>query len=171
MMLSAGLLFARVTGALRAVPWQLWAVLTISVVVLFYGHLRYAQGYAEAKDYYEAKIAAADKARAEALASEEQALRALAKETDSNVAKEREANRDRTERFIARGGLRQACPRGGGAEGGSAGRGQGMHQAPELDGAESLPEVVTVLPDDVRICTDNTLTAEALQAYILGLEK
>lgn len=170
-MLSTGLLFARVTGALKAVPWQVWAGLAIIAAVLIYGSHREAQGYAEAKDYYEAKISAADKARADALASEEQALRALAKETDNNVAKERVANRDRTERFIANGGVRQACPRGGGAEGGSAGRSQGMHQAPELDGTESLPEVVTVLPDDVRICTDNTLTAEALQAYILGLER
>jgi hypothetical protein len=29
---------------------------------------------------------------------------------------------------------------------------------------------VSVKPDDVRICTANTITAEALQAYILGLE-
>jgi hypothetical protein len=32
------------------------------------------------------------------------------------------------------------------------------------------PETVSVKPDDVRICTANTITAEALQAYILGLE-
>lgn len=170
-MLSVALLFARLTGVLKAVPWQVWAGLAIIAAVLLYGSHREAQGYAEAEAYYEAKIAVADKARAEALASEEQALRALAKETDNNAAKEREANRDRTERFIANGGVRQACPRGGSAEDGSARSGAGVHQAPELDGAEGLPEIVTVLPDDVRICTANTLTAEALQAYVLGLER
>ena len=48
-MLSAGLLFARLTGALKAVPWQVWAGLVIIAAVLLYGSHREAQGYAEAE--------------------------------------------------------------------------------------------------------------------------
>jgi hypothetical protein len=75
-------------------------------------------------------------------------------------------NRDRTERFIASGGVRNACPGGGQAPRAGAGSGEGVHQAPVMDD----PETVSVKPDDVRICTANTLTAEALQAYLMGLD-
>lgn len=166
-MLSAGLLLARVSGALRAVPWQVWAIAALAVAVLFYGNHREAQGRTEARAEMQAKIDRADAERAKALASEEEALRNLAQRTDTDVAKEREANRDSTEQFIARGGVRNTCPRSGQAPRDGAGGGEGVHQAPELDD----PETVSVKPDDVRICTDNTLTAEALQAYILGFGK
>lgn len=170
MMLSAGLLFARVSGLLKRVPWQVWAALALIAAVLFYGHHREAQGYAKAEAYWKAEIEAMEAERQAALDSEEAALRQLAKDTDRNVAQEREANRDRTERFIRSGGVRQACPDNRDTEDRSAGDGEAVREEAELDGAERLPEVVTVLPDDVRICTTNTILAEEWRAFILELE-
>lgn len=168
-MLSAGLLFARVSGLLKRVPWQVWACLALIAAALFYGHHREAQGYAKAEAYWKAEIDALEAERQAALDSEEDALRQLAKDTDRNVAKEREANRDRTEQFIARGGLRQACPRNRDPEDRSARDGEVVREEAELDGAEPV-QVVGVTPEDVRICTDNTLKAEAMRDFILGLE-
>jgi hypothetical protein len=169
-MLSAGLLFARVSGLLKRVPWQVWVALALIACVLFYGSHREAQGYAKAEAYWKAEIEALEAERQAALDSEERALRDLAKRTDRNVIQEREANRDRTERFIARGGVRQACPRNRDPEDRGTGSGASVREEAELDGAERLPEVVSVLPDDVRICTDNTILAEELRALILSLE-
>ena len=169
MMLSAGLLFARVSGLLKRVPWFVWAALALIAAVLFYGHHREAQGYAKAEAYWKAEIDAMEAERQAALDSEEAALRQLAKDTDRNVAKEREANRDRTEQFIARGGLRQACPRDRSTEDRSAGSGEAVREAPIMDAGEPV-QVVGVTAEDVRICSDNTLKAEAMRDFILGLE-
>ena len=152
---------------LKRIPWQAYAILAL-LAVWYIDRTRHGNERAyEARAEMQAKIDRADAERAKALASEEEALRNLAQRTDTDVAKEREANRDSTEQFIARGGVRNTCPRSGQAPRDGAGSGEGVHQAPELDD----PETVSVKPDDVRICTDNTLTAEALQAYILGLQK
>ena len=168
-MFSVGLLFARVSGLLKRVPGWVWGVAVLIASVLFYGHHREAQGYAKAEAYWKAEIDAMEAERQAALDSEEAALRQLAKDTDRNVAKEREANRDRTERFIARGGLRQACPRDRDTEDRSAGSGEAVREAPIVDGAEPV-QVVGVTAEDVRVCTDNTLKAEAMRDFILGLE-
>lgn len=168
-MFSAGLLFARVSGLLKRVPWQVWAALALIAAVLFYGHHREAQGYAKAEAYWKAEIDAMEAERQAALDSEEAALRQLAKDTDRNVAQEREANRPAVESFIARGGLRQACPRDRGTAGGSTGSGPSVREAPVVDGAEQV-QVVGVTAQDVRICSDNTLKAEAMRDFILGLE-
>lgn len=169
-MLSAGLLFVRVSGLLKRVPWQAWVALALIAAVLFYGHHRESQGYAEAEAYWKAEAEALEVARQVALDSEEAALRQLTKETDNVVYQKREADRDRTERFIARGGVRQACPADRDTEDRSAGDSEAVREATLVDGAERLP-VVTVLPDDVRICTDNTIKAEAWRDFILGLEQ
>lgn len=168
-MFSAGLLFARVSGLLKRVPWQVWAALALFAVVLLYGHHREAQGYAKAEAYWKAEIDAMEAERQAALDSEEAALRQLAKDTDRNVAQEREANRPLVESFIARGGLRQACPRHRSTEDRSAGGGEAVREAPELAPADQV-QVVGVTAEDVRICSDNTLKAEAMRDFILGLE-
>lgn len=168
-MLSAGLLFARVSGALRRVPWFVWAALALTAAVLFYGHHREAQGYAKAEAVWQAKAAKLEAERKAALDSEEEALRDLAKRTDRNVYQEREANRSRMEQFIARGGLRQACPSYRDTAGGSARSGPSVREAPVVDGAEQV-QIVGVTAEDVRICTDNTLRAEGMRDFILGLE-
>jgi hypothetical protein len=158
-------------GLLKQVPWFVWVGLALAAAVLFYGRHMEAQGYAKAEAYWMAEIDAVEAERQAALDAEEDALRQLAKDTDNAVYQKREATRDRTERFIRSGGVRaQACPVDRGPEDRGAGGGETLRQAPELDGAERLPEVVSVLPDDVRICTDNTILAEELRALILSLE-
>lgn len=150
---------------LSRIPWQAYAALAI-LAVWYWERDRHADAReAETRAEMQAKIDRADADRAKALASEEQALRNLAQRTDQNVTQARAENRDRTERFIASGGVRNACPGSRQAPSAGAGSGEGVHQAPVMDD----PETVSVKPDDVRICTANTLTAEALQAYILGL--
>lgn len=169
-MIFAARLFFGFRSLLKRVPWQVWVALALVAVVLFYGHHREAEGYAKAEAYWKAEIDAMEAERQAALDNEEEALRQLAKETDRNVAQEREANRPAVESFIARGGVRQACPDNRDTEDRSAGDGEAVREEAELDEAERLPEVVTVLPDDVRICTTNTILAEEWRAFILGLE-
>lgn len=168
-MFSAVWLFTRVSGLLKRVPWQVWAALALVAAVLFYGSHREAQGYAKAEAYWKAEIDALEAERQAALDSEEAALRQIAKDTDRNVAKEREANRDRTERFIARGGVRQACPRDRDPEGRSARDGEVVREKAELAPPEPV-QIVGVTPEDVRICTDNTIRAEGMRNFILDLE-
>lgn len=169
-MIFAARLFFGLRGLLKRVPWQVWAALALAAAVLFYGHHREAQGYAKAEAYWKAEIDAMEAERQAALDSEEAALRQLAKDTDRNVAKEREANRARTERFIRSGGLRQACPSYRDPAGGSAASGEAVREAPIVDAGEPV-QVVGVTAEDVRICSDNTLKAEAMRDFILGLER
>ena len=167
---SFSLAWAAVRAFAANIPWQVWAGVAILAAFLMYGSHREKQGYSAAEAIWQDKAAKLEKQRLEALKAEEQAYKALAKRTDTNVAKEREVNRDRTERFIAAGGVRQACPGNRYTPDNSPGSGEGVHQAPVMDGTEALP-TVAVTPDDVRICTANTLTAEALQGFVLGLEE
>lgn len=168
-MIFAARLFFGLKSLLKRIPWQVWAALALAVAVLLYGHHREAQGYAKAEAVWQAKAAKLEAERKAALDSEEAALRQLAKDTDRNVVQEREANRDRTERFIRSGGLRQACPSYRDTAGGSAGSGPSVREAPVVDGAEQV-QVVGVTAQDVRICSDNTLRAEGMRDFILGLE-
>lgn len=168
-MIFAARLFFGLRSLLKRVPWFVWAALALIAAVLFYGHHREAQGYAKAEAYWKAEIDAMEAARQAALDSEEAALRQLAKDTDRNVAQEREANRPLVESFIARGGLRQACPDNRGTEDRSAGSGEAVREAPIVDAGEPV-QVVGVTAEDVRICSDNTLKAEAMRDFILDLE-
>jgi hypothetical protein len=156
---------------LKRIPWQVWAGIACIAAVLFYGHHRDAQGYAKAEAYWKAEADALEETRQAALDSEEAALRQLAKETDNAVYEKREANRDLTERFIRSGGVRaQACPSNRDPEDRSTGNGEAVREEAELDEAERLPEVVTVLPEDVRICTEAVIKAEEWRKFILDLE-
>lgn len=160
-----------IRGLLKRIPWQAWAAMACIAAVLFYGNHREDQGYAKAEAYWKAKAEALEDARQAALDSEQAALRQLAKETDNAVYKKSEANRDRTERFIASGGVRgQACPVDHQAAVRGTGDGAALHQAPIVDGAEQLPQTVTVLPDDVRTCTENTILSEEWRKLLLDLE-
>lgn len=104
---------------------------------------------AESARIAKANIAATEKANADEKAELETALPAA-------------------ERFIAAGGVRR-CPA---ARADTAARDQG----PGINaGAGALPvmddvPVVTVLPDDVLICTENTVRARAWQAWGLSIE-
>lgn len=161
-------------GFLKRMPWQVWVIAAVAMLWWFerdaHGDARYAEGIAK----MEAARQVANTTALAARASEEEALRRLAKDTDNAVIERRDQERSRTERFIASGGVRnnQVCPSRPAAspEDRGTSRGEAVRQAPELDGAERLPDVVSVYPDDVRICTDNTILAEELRALILSLE-
>jgi hypothetical protein len=162
-------------GFLKRVPWQVWVIAAVAMLWWFerdaHGEARYAEGIAKMEAARQVANAAALAARA----SEEEALRRLAKDTDNAVITRLDQERSRTERFIAAGGVRnnQVCPRRPAASSSdySTGNGQTVRETSELDGTERLPEVVAVLPDDVRICTDNTIKAEEWRKFILGLEE
>lgn len=151
----------------KRVPREVWIITAALAAIALYGNHRETQGYAEAETIWQAKAAKLEAERAAALASEEEALRTLAKRTDENAEQARVENDDRTERFIRSGGVRPKAPAcRGDTPDRSAGSGETVREAPELDD----PDTVSVTPDDVRICTTNTITAEALRAFVLGLE-
>lgn len=92
----------------------------------------------------------------------------LAERIDDDAEKARTGAMDAAERFIAARGVRCPANRGDGsgtaapAEDRGAGRGDGPGAPAELD--------VAVTADDVRICTTNTLQAEAARAWAVSLE-
>ena len=93
---------------------------------------------------------------------------AATEKADTDERAELEVELPAAERFIAAGGVRR-CPS---ARADTAASGQG----PGLDAGEgALPimddvPVVTVLPEDVRICTENTAKARAWQQWGLSIE-
>lgn len=160
--------------ALKRVPWQLWVALAVAAVWWFerdaHGDARYAEGVAE----MQTAVQEAERLAEEARANEEKALRALAKETDNAVSQSRAVERDSTDRFIAAGGVpdNSVCPSAPAATGGvhGAGHGASVREAPVVDDAAALPATVRVYPEDVRICTENTILAEEWRELLLGLE-
>ena len=161
--------FASVLGIAKRVPAWVWVALAAVALIALYGRHREAQGYAEGKADVQAQW---DKAKAEGerIRKAEEARQAkLSKEADRAVIEKTEAERDRTERFIAAGGVRrEACPRVPAAIP-STGSGETVHQAPVMDDAERV-QIVGVTAEDVRVCTSNTLKAEAWRDLLLGLE-
>ena len=126
-------------------------------------------------DFRAANVEATRKAK-EARDNEQARLDKLTKEANDAIEKSRSVERDRAERFIAAGGVRQNRGSAGSGrsvapgQGDSAGSGEGVHQAPELAPAEPM-QIVGVTASDVRICTDNTVLAEQFRSFILDLEK
>jgi hypothetical protein len=155
---------------LSRVPVWVWVALAVAGLLAWerdrHADNREAETRAEMQNIIDKKEAE----RLAALESEEQALRTLSKETDRAVIQAQDDNRDRTERFIAAGGVRtKACPATDQAAVRSAGDSAPVHQAPVMDGAEPLP-TVAVTPDDVRTCTTNTILAEQWRELLLDLE-
>lgn len=107
------------------------------------------------------------------------ALAASKRITAANAAATRKANADETrnleterahvERFIAAGGVRRCpAPRADAvAQGGSPGFDAGAGPLPELHDVQQL---VTVEPEDVRICVENTVKAQAWRDWGLAIE-
>jgi hypothetical protein len=124
-----------------------------------------------------AQDVAAEKARLARL-EQEARYRALAERIDDDAQRDNRVAVDAAERFIAAGGYRctggvrpQANRGAGGGTGASAEGDRPVDPeraggAPELDGTE----VVGVTADDVRICTVNTIKAEAAKAWAEGVE-
>jgi hypothetical protein len=97
---------------------------------------------------------------------------------NTDVKAELDRQGDRTERFIAGGGVRPSCPRTApGGAGDRAGIDARAGALPELDGMQPGdqrgafdPPTVTVFAEDVRICTENTVKARAWREWGLGIE-
>lgn len=89
---------------------------------------------------------------------------------NTDVETNLQSQRDRADRFIAAGGVRP-CPARTTVP--AEDRGAGVDAAagalPVVDVVR--PDVVTVLPEDVRICTENTVKARAWQAWGLEIEE
>lgn len=159
-----------IRGLMGRIPWQVWAVMALAALVALYVRHREAQSYAEGKAEVQAQWDEA-KAKAERIRKAEEARQAkLSKEADRAIIENTESERDRTERFIAAGGVREGrCPRAVNTPLPSTGEREAVREAPVVDDGEALP-TVAVTPEDVRICTANTLKAEAWRDLLLGLE-
>lgn len=128
----------------------------------------------------EAQALAAEVARARRLERESQ-YRDIAERIDENAQAELEGSLRAADRFIAAGGVRAEanrsvrCSTGTSAEDHRAEDPAGTRRAPQLDAAETAPleeqagqaaraaqdDFVLVSTADVRICTVNTVKAEA----------
>ena len=163
-------LIATARAFLSRVPWFVWCGIAVVALWAWERDNHADNREAETRAEMQADFDRIEAERLAALESEEQALRQLSKETDRAVIQAQDDNRDRTERFIAAGGVRtKACPATDQAAVRSAGDSAPVHQAPVMDGAEALP-TVAVTPDDVRTCTANTILAEEWRKLLLDLE-
>lgn len=128
---------------------------------------------AQIDDIMEAQALAAEIARARRLERESQ-YRDIAERIDQNAQADLDGSLRAADRFIAAGGMRAEanrsvrCSTGTGAEDHRAEDPAGTRRAPQLDAAPSAqpqPQpaegLVLVSPADVRICTVNTVKAEA----------
>jgi hypothetical protein len=148
--------------------WQL-ALGAVALLILALG-LSYCEGRKDGRAIEQAKAAKLETARLQANAAQEAKNRQRTKDTDNAINQSRLAHAASIEQFIARGGV-QPCAAGNQPKDRSAGSGEAVRAETELAPAERVPELVTVLPDDVRICSANTFLAEGLRDFVLGLEK
>jgi hypothetical protein len=162
-------LLLSIWGLLARIPREVWLIAAALAALWLWGNHREAQGRYEGRAEIQAQW---DKAKVEAerrRKSEEARQANLSKGADRAVIENTASERDRTEQFIARGGVRQGrCPRIPAPVSG-AGDSAPVREAPLVDDAEALP-AVAVTPDDVRICTENTVKAEAWRDLLLKLE-
>ena len=169
--MTAPLWLLKITGILKRIPWQVWAGLALLAVWYWerdrHADAREAETRAEMQIIIDRKEAARLAAIAESLriaALNTQATRKADEDVTENLARESAG----ADAFIAAGGVRR-CPT---ARADTSAPGQG----PAVDaGAGAVPvmddvPVVTVLPEDVRICTENTVKARAWQQWGLSIE-
>lgn len=169
--MTTALIFARITGLLRRIPWQAWAALAVLAVWYWerdrHADAREAEARAEMQVIIDAKEAARQAAITESLR-----LAALNAETtrkaDADVTRNLAQERVGADAFIARGGVRQCPPARAHTPAPDQGAGidAGAGALPVMD---DVP-VVTVLPEDVRICTENTVKARAWREWGLSIE-
>lgn len=134
---------------------------------------------------FEAAAIEAGRQAREAKQSEEDALKALAKEIDDVVEEDLRGELDRARAFIARNRVRAEAGRGAACPAPAPARDQGARndarpgRAAELDdpakGGSASPDagegLVPVPARDVMICTRNTILAERWREWGLALEK
>lgn len=113
--------------------------------------------------------------------NQEARYRAVAQRTDIDAKRETSVALSDAELFIAGGGhagarqLRAQVDRGAGSP---AGTGPGNHRPGDPEGAGQAPELdetegpmIAVTADDVRVCTVNTVKAEAAHDWAVALEE
>lgn len=153
----------------RSRPWQV----ALIVAVLAAGWLwRGKQSAIAERDAARAETAQVIKAGQQALAAQiklhdetKAAYAAKAKEADHAHEIELAAASDRTERFIAAGGVRKAC----GSRTSVASAPAESAVAESGDGQGLPPGLVAVTPADVRLCTANSLRLKAVHDWGEGL--
>ena len=169
--MTAALLLARATGFFKRIPWDVWAALAV-LAVWYWERDRHAD--AREADVRAEMQAIIDRKESARLAAVQESLRLAAlnaettRKADADVNRNLAQERAGADAFIARGGVRR-CPS---ARADAPASGQGSI----LDaGGSALPvvddvPVVTVLPEDVRICTENTVKARAWREWGLSIE-
>lgn len=176
----AGLAIAAIAGCIvQTVRLEGLHVWPISIV----GWIRTAEDRRATIDrMIAAQVVAADNAR-KARLEQEALYRSIAERIDDNANAQLRDELAVAERFIAAGGVRAEAPRCEGGDAGTgasdrrAGRTEGAGSATDLDdagGASGRPDPgdghVRVPAEDVRICTINTIKAEAARSFVLELE-
>jgi hypothetical protein len=168
---TAALIFARITGAFKRIPWQAWAALAV-LAVWYWERDRHADNR-EAETRAEMQIII-DRKEAARLAAVDESLRLAAlhaqatRKADADVTRNLAQERAGADAFIAAGGVRRCpAPR---ADSAPAGQGAGVDAgAGALPVVDDVP-VVAVLAEDVRICTENTVKARAWREWGLAIE-
>jgi hypothetical protein len=167
---------------LSLVQWLLAAALAVAAALLIalYGlQIKLPligwvgpEGVIAQRDEARAKVAAMISERKAAIAESERIARANADATekaDSDVTANLAQERAGADAFIAAGGVRR-CPA-------ARDNAPAAGQSPAVDaGAGAVPvvddvPVVAVLPEDVLICTENTVKARAWQDWGLSIAK
>jgi hypothetical protein len=162
----------KAAGIFKRIPWHVWAGLALLAVWYWErdrnADAREAEVRAEMQVIIDRKEAARQAAVAESLrlaALNAEATRKADNDVTENLAREGAG----ADAFIAAGGVRK-CPAAR-ADAAPADQGAavdaGAGSVPVMD---DLPEVVTVLPEDVRICTENTVKARAWRDWGLAIE-
>lgn len=165
---TTSLFFSRILGIFRRVPWQVWAGLALLAAWYWerdnYGDRREEAGRAAVQAQWDAARAAAKAASDRIAKANTTATEKANTDVTENLAREGAG----ADAFIARGGVRP-CPArtNPAAQGGSAAVDAGSGALPVMD---DVPAVVTVLPEDVRICTENTVKAQAWREWGLAIE-
>lgn len=169
--MTLALFFARVTGLLKRIPWQAWAALAV-LAVWYWERDRHADAReTETRAEMQAIIDAKEAAR---LAAVEESLRIAAlniettRKADADVNRNLAQERAGADAFIARGGVRR-CPTAR-TDPATADQGPGLDAGGSAVPVMDDVPVVTVLPEDVRICTENTVKARAWRKWGLSIE-
>lgn len=169
--MTAPLWLLKAGGLIKRIPWQVWAALAILGVWLWERDRHADAREVEVRAEMQITIDRMDAARKAAIANRDRIETANTKATekaDTDVAQDLVQERAGADAFIARGGVRQ-CPAtradpAPGSQGAVVDEGNGA-----LPFVDDVP-VVAVLPEDVRICTENTVKARAWREWGLSID-
>ena len=153
---------------LSRIPYQIWIAIALCLIWYWerdrHADNREAAGRAAVQAQWD-KARAAAKAESERIGSKNTSA---TEKADRDVAQELAQERASVDAFIARGGVRQCSTARTNASPASEGTGVDAG-AGEVSVLDDVP-VVTVPPEDVRICTENTVKARAWREWGLQIE-